>query len=100
MISVEWVWHITPLLRVSQECFTSRTNSNSFRIKHTHTGLRLVSSVQDNTDIDESDALAWQSNVIHIYSNSWGPSDDGIEVSGPGPLMQRTLETGAREVGF
>ena len=49
--------------------------------------------------MDEADALSWQGqDVVHIYSNSWGPEDNGIEVAGPGFLLRRTLETSAREV--
>ena len=65
------------------------------------TGLRLISFVEGATDLDESDALSWQGqDVVHIYSNSWGPEDDGIDVAGPGTLLRRTLETSAREVGL
>ena len=49
--------------------------------------------------MDEADALSWQSDVVDIYSNSWGPTDDGIEVSGPGVLLERVLKTGVQEVG-
>ena len=63
-------------------------------------GLRLISSVTGATDMDEAEALAWENDVIDIYSNSWGPEDDGVQVSGPGELLQMTLETSIREVGL
>ena len=61
-------------------------------------GLRLISSLAGATDMDEAEALAWQNDAIDIYSNSWGPVDDGLEVSGPGDLLQMALETSTREV--
>jgi hypothetical protein len=62
-------------------------------------GLRLVSGAVGATDIDEADALSWQSDVVDIYCNSWGPDDDGTVVEGPGTLLQMVMETGVREVG-
>ncbi len=48
--------------------------------------------------MDEADALSWQNGVVHIYSNSWGPADDGYTVNGPGTLLERVLESSTREV--
>ena len=48
--------------------------------------------------MDEANALSWQGDVVDIYSNSWGPSDDGFTVAGPGTLLQMTLETSVQEV--
>ena len=48
--------------------------------------------------MDEAEALNWQNYVVDIYSNSWGPNDDGMTVSGPGPLAEMALETSIREV--
>ena len=31
-------------------------------------------------------SLAFEPNTVDIYTNSWGPSDDGQEFDGPGPL--------------
>ena len=62
-----------------------------------HAALRLIST-PGATDMDEADALSWQNGVVDIYSNSWGPEDTGYTVSGPGDLLERVLETSAREV--
>ena len=48
--------------------------------------------------MDEADALSWQNGVVDIYSNSWGPEDNGYSVSGPGDLLERVLETSTSEV--
>jgi len=49
-------------------------------------GIRLLAS--EISDAEEADALSYKRDHIHIYSNSWGPSDGGGPDM-PGPL---TLE--------
>lgn len=36
--------------------------------------------------------------TLQIYSNSWGPSDNGYTLEGPGQLLQKTFEEAARTV--
>eukprot|EP00128_Syssomonas_multiformis_P015533 Colp12_sorted_trinity150504_noHs@30087 len=55
-------------------------------------GIKLIDG--DVTDSMEASSLGYAPQVIDIYSNSWGPNDDGVTVEGPGPLTRRTLETG------
>lgn len=57
-------------------------------------GLQLISC--STTDVREGNALSHERQEIDIYSNSWGPSDDGMTLSGPGPLMMSALEGGAQ----
>ena len=52
------------------------------------------------TDKDEAKALRFNRDHIDIYSNSWGPSDKGIEVVGPGHLTQETLKEDAEKVSL
>jgi subtilisin-like proprotein convertase family protein len=47
-------------------------------------GMRLISG--DPTDADEAGAMSWKNDLIQVKSNSWGPSDDGVRLEGPGPL--------------
>jgi subtilisin-like proprotein convertase family protein len=53
-------------------------------------GIRLISAA--TTDAQEATGLTYQNNnqgglgTNAIYSNSWGPSDDGATLAGPGPL--------------
>jgi kexin len=54
-------------------------------------GHRLLDA---GTDANEADALTRNSELIDIYSNSWGPSDDGSHLEGPGPLTEDALENG------
>ena len=46
-------------------------------------------------DSTEADALSFENDDIDIYSNSWGPADDGQTVSGPGPLTLAAFEDDA-----
>lgn len=48
-------------------------------------GERLIEGATDDTI--ESLALSYQRNTADIYSNSWGPSDNGAVLAGPGPLL-------------
>ena len=58
-------------------------------------GLRLImAAVSDST---EAEALAWHTDAIQISSNSWGPSDDGDVVEGPGPLTRAAMEQAAED---
>ncbi|MAJ19226.1 MAG: hypothetical protein CMA06_05240 [Euryarchaeota archaeon] len=46
-------------------------------------------------DSTEADALSFENDDIDIYSNSWGPSDDGSTLAGPGPLTLAAFEEDA-----
>jgi hypothetical protein len=63
-------------------------------------GIRLFHDVEDidQTDMSEARAFSWLNNKIDIYSNSWGPIDDGMTVRKIGPLALRALEDGIRRV--
>jgi kexin len=54
-------------------------------------GHRLLGA---GTDANEADALTRNNGLIDIYSNSWGPWDDGQRLEGPGPLTENALENG------
>tara|TARA_B100001093_G_scaffold68951_1_gene59211 strand:+ start:8184 stop:11630 length:3447 start_codon:yes stop_codon:yes gene_type:complete len=56
-------------------------------------GLQLISC--STTDIRESGALGHERQDIDIYSNSWGPSDDGETLEGPGAMMVKAIEDDA-----
>ena len=61
------------------------------------TGIRLFVD-RKATDAKEAQALRFKRDHIDIYSNSWGPSDKGFEVVGPGHLTQETLKDGVEKV--
>lgn len=50
------------------------------------------------TDRIEGTALGYAQHLVDIYSASWGPSDDGKTVDGPGRLAKEALERGVTEV--
>jgi len=68
-------------------------------------GIRLVAgdcnySVEGQftlNDLAISQALSYQSENIDIYSNSWGPNDDGKTLAYMGPLTTAVLEAGVSE---
>ena len=52
-------------------------------------GLRILSKA--STDSIEARALTHKDQLNHIYTNSWGPIDDGARLEGPGPLARRAI---------
>ena len=56
-------------------------------------GLQLISC--STTDVREGGALGHERQDIDIYSNSWGPSDNGETLEGPGPLMLAAMQNDA-----
>ena len=49
------------------------------------------------TDLNEASSLTYANDMIDIYSNSWGPCDEGC-VDGPMRLTELALKTGAERV--
>jgi subtilisin-like proprotein convertase family protein len=45
-------------------------------------------------DFEEALALSHRNDHIHIYSNSWGPMDDGRRMEGPGVVTKTALQRG------
>jgi len=52
-------------------------------------GIRLIARAV--SDLVEADALAFNREDIDVYSNSWGPPDDGVHLEGPGPLVAAAM---------
>lgn len=50
------------------------------------------------TDVVEASSLSLNPQHIQIYSSSWGPSDDGATVDGPGPLAMKAFIDGVQKV--
>lgn len=48
------------------------------------------------TDKVEAESLSLNPQYIDIYSASWGPSDDGATVEGPGTLALAAFENGIK----
>ena len=62
-------------------------------------GVVLLSDGGEVTDLQEAKAEGFQSSYVTIYSNSWGPPDDGFYVEGPASLLQSVLQTNTQKVG-
>ena len=60
------------------------------------TGLRLLGGA--TTDSTDASAVSYFRNNIDIYSNSWGPADNGVTVDGPKYLTSLALKEGAEMV--
>ena len=54
-------------------------------------GYRLLGA---ETDANEADAFNRNLHLVDVYSNSWGPADDGTRLEGPGPLTEDALRNG------
>ena len=63
-------------------------------------GLRVYDKNIRSTDATESAAFSHRTDVIDIYSNSWGPGDLGWQVQGPGLLGSKAIEHGIKTVSF
>ena len=59
-------------------------------------GIRLLGNF--TIDAQDATALSYLPNGIDIYSNSWGPSDSGYVVGGPGNLTTQAIANGAHSV--
>ena len=57
-------------------------------------GLRLLGAA--TSDAQNAEALGYLPNEIAILSNSWGPSDDGRTMSGPGVLTRAAMDNAVR----
>lgn len=55
-------------------------------------GIRILSA--PITEADEAAALNFRYDANHIYSCSWGPSDDGMSMDGPRGLVAKALLNG------
>ena len=62
--------------------------------KSSVSGIRLLDGVI--TDLLEAKALTYKTHINHIYSCSWGPTDDGITVEAPGTLAQLAFQLGTQ----
>eukprot|EP00731_Ephydatia_muelleri_P028842 Em0020g486a len=59
-------------------------------------GIRLLGS-SSTIDMQEAQALSHSYAYVQVYSNSWGPDDDGATVMGPGSVTSLTLEQGTKK---
>ncbi|WP_027368688.1 S8 family peptidase [Desulfocurvibacter africanus] len=58
------------------------------------TGLAGIRLLGNATASNASSALSWRNQDIAVYSNSWGPPDNGMVLEGPDPLTAQALAAG------
>ncbi|KAI6217858.1 Peptidase S8 S53 and Proprotein convertase domain containing protein [Aphelenchoides fujianensis] len=59
-------------------------------------GIRMLDQPY-MTDLIEANSMGYEPNKIHIYSASWGPTDDGKTVDGPRNATMRAIVKGVNE---
>lgn len=59
-------------------------------------GIRMLDQPY-MTDLIEANSMGHEPNKIHIYSASWGPTDDGKTVDGPRNATMRAIVQGVNE---
>lgn len=62
-----------------------------------HSGIRMLDQPY-MTDLIEANSMGHEPHKIHIYSASWGPTDDGKTVDGPRNATMRAIVQGVNEV--
>ena len=96
------VMHPCTLVPTGIHIHSTHTKSNHFILHflqyppnpqtliHVYLGIRLIADY--TTDAQEAAGLTFHTDVNHIYSNSWGPNDDGRRLEKPGRLTVRAME--------
>ena len=54
--------------------------------------------MSDFRPAQEATAFQYRNDAIQIYSNSYGPTDDGFSVGGPGPESIGAIDIGVNQV--
>lgn len=62
-------------------------------------GIRMLDQPY-MTDLIEANSMGHEKDKIHIYSASWGPTDDGKTVDGPRNATMRAIVQGVNEVSY
>ena len=60
--------------------------------------IKLIDATVGTSDMTDAKALTHREDIIEIYSNSWGPPDDGETVAGPGSVTRMAFEAGSKQV--
>ena len=71
-----------------------------FIFSSVYVGIKLFGGNLSATDAEQAQAF-YRDNVnpskADIFSNSWGPSDDGLTIRGPGRLATQALKHGVQK---
>lgn len=61
------------------------------------TGIRIL-GLKGVTDALKAKGLGFKQDYVDIYSNSWGPDDDGFDVTEAGVMTEEVLRQGTFKV--
>ena len=88
----------TPYLQAEQ--VASEQPSRAFNANHVPliAGVRMLDGKA--TDALEASSLGFQLQYVDVFSNCWGPKDDGKTFGKPGPLAAKALKRGAESVNY
>ena len=94
-------WKVSFIQKVSsiQSVLYQRFHCITFCVHvcaHVCVGVRMLDG--SVTDVVESSSLHLNPQHIDIYSSSWGPSDNGQTVDGPGRLAKKAFTDGVTMV--
>lgn len=93
--------HGTPVAGIAAAVSNNGLGVSGVAPEATLVSLRLIS--QEETDVEESEAMLHRNDLIHVKNNSWGPNDDGKTLEGPGVLtaaaFQDAVENGRGGLG-
>ncbi len=91
--NILWDYHGTSCAGVAAARGNNSLGVSGAAPEATLAGLRLIS--EPSTDAMESSAMKHTNDVIYLKSNSWGPSDWGDILEGPGSLTLAALAQAA-----
>ena len=78
--------------------FTAERNDAFYLYCLFLTGIRIFDD--ELTDAMKAKGLGYRQDYVDIYSNSWGPEDNGFEVAEVGVLTEEVIRRGASEVSL
>lgn len=87
--------------------FNAKVGGKFIALKKSGTNNRFLKNIAavrlldgEVNDRVEGIALGYAFDKVDIYSASWGPTDDGKTVEGPGRLAKEAIERGVTEVSI
>jgi subtilisin family serine protease len=66
-------------------------------VAYDSTLVGIKTEIEVSVDLSEAASLSHAQDSIDVYSNSWGPKDNGFTIEAIGPLVTRTFENGAEK---
>lgn len=73
-----------------------RTDRQTIVFTFSFQGIRILD--KELTDTLKANGLGYKQHYVDIYSNSWGPKDNGYQIADVGVMTEAVLSKGAVEV--